>query len=140
MSSTLSSYFPRLLVEWQQEAPDAEWRAIEGTLVFMDISGFTAMSERLARHGKVGAEEVTEILNDSFTKLLAAAYDEGGYLLKFGGDAMLLFFAAGRPPRAFRVCASHAARGFRGNRRKYDCVRGKPTGTARRRIGPCECG
>jgi class 3 adenylate cyclase len=77
MSSTLLSYFPRLLVEWQQEAPDAEWRAIEGTLVFMDISGFTAMSERLARHGKVGAEEVTEILNDSFTNLRGAAYDNG---------------------------------------------------------------
>lgn len=103
MSTNLSSYFPRLLVEWQRETPDADWRAIEGTLVFMDISGFTAMSERLARHGKVGAEEVTEILNDSFTKLLAAAYDEGGYLLKFGGDAMLLFFSG----------ASHAARGCR---------------------------
>jgi class 3 adenylate cyclase/tetratricopeptide (TPR) repeat protein len=103
MSTNLSSYFPRLLVEWQQETPDAGWRAIEGTLVFMDISGFTAMSERLARHGKVGAEEVTEILNDSFTKLLSAAYDEGGYLLKFGGDAMLLFFAG----------PSHAARGCR---------------------------
>ena len=85
MSSTLSSYFPRLLVEWQQEAPDANWRAIEGTLVFMDISGFTAMSERLARHGKVGAEEVTEILNDSFTKLLAAAYEEGGGSGRDGG-------------------------------------------------------
>jgi class 3 adenylate cyclase/tetratricopeptide (TPR) repeat protein len=103
MSTNLSSYFPRLLVEWQQETPEADWRAIEGTLVFMDISGFTAMSERLARHGKVGAEEVTEILNDSFTKLLAAAYEEGGYLLKFGGDAMLLFFGG----------QSHEARGCR---------------------------
>ena len=103
MTANLSSYFPRLLTEWQRETPDARWRAIEGTLVFVDISGFTAMSERLARKGKVGAEEVTEVLNESFTKLLAAAYDEAGYLLKFGGDALLLFFAG----------AEHAERGVR---------------------------
>lgn len=103
MALNLSSYFPRLLIEWQHDALGESWRVIDGTLVFMDISGFTAMSERLARKGKVGAEEVTEVLNSSFTKLLAAAYEEGGYLLKFGGDAMLLFF---RGP-------AHAARGCR---------------------------
>ncbi len=61
--------------------------------MFIDISGFTAMSERLARSGKVGAEEVTEVMNASFTRLLQHAYDEGGSLLKFGGDALLLFYS-----------------------------------------------
>ena len=93
MASDLTPYIPRLLVEWQHETPDARCREIPGTLVFADISGFTAMSERLARTGKQGAEEVTEILDGNFARLLAAAYEEGGSLLKFGGDALLLFFS-----------------------------------------------
>jgi len=93
MASDLTPYIPRMLVEWQHETPDAAYREIDGTLVFVDISGFTAMSERLARQGKEGAEEVTTILDKTFTGLLAAAYERGGSLLKFGGDALLLFFS-----------------------------------------------
>ena len=33
-------------------------------MVFVDISGFTKMSERLARQGRVGAEELTEVIGD----------------------------------------------------------------------------
>lgn len=61
--------------------------------MFADISGFTKMSERLAKQGKVGAEEVVSVINSTFTSLLAVAYGEGGGLLKFGGDALLLFFS-----------------------------------------------
>ena len=50
------------------------------------------MSERLARHGKVGAEEVTEAVGTCFGALLALAYAAGGGLLKFGGDALLILF------------------------------------------------
>lgn len=78
-------------------------------MVFVDVSGFTTMSERLARHGKVGAEEVTDVIGDTFAVLLAEAYAYGGRLLKFGGDAMLLFFSEeGHPHRATR--AAHAMR------------------------------
>ena len=92
MSANLTPYFPRLLIDWDREAPGAAFRELEGTLVFMDISGFTAMSERLARKGKVGAEEVTDVMSGTFARLLAAAYAQGAYLLKFGGDAMFLLF------------------------------------------------
>ena len=93
MPANLTPYVPRLLVEWERDAPGANFRLIDGTLVFIDISGFTAMSERLARSGKVGAEEVTEVMNASFARLLDHAYREGGSLLKFGGDALLLFYS-----------------------------------------------
>ena len=75
-------------------APEARRRELEGTLVFVDISGFTAMSERLATKGKLGAEEVTDVMNLVFARLLDVAYAWGGGLLKFGGDALLLFFPA----------------------------------------------
>jgi class 3 adenylate cyclase/tetratricopeptide (TPR) repeat protein len=61
-------------------------------MAFVDVSGFTEMSERLAPKGRLGAEEVTDVMSATFTRLLAVAYDHGGGLLKFGGDALLLFF------------------------------------------------
>ena len=85
-------YLPRLVLQWDSDAPDSLHRQIDGTMVFVDISGFTAMSERLARFGKVGAEEVTEVLGECFKGLLAVAYPLGGRLVKFGGDALLLLF------------------------------------------------
>ena len=89
----LTPFVPRVVVDWLREAPEARRRELEGTLVFVDISGFTAMSERLATKGKLGAEEVTEVMNRVFARLLDVAYAFGGGLLKFGGDALLLFFS-----------------------------------------------
>ncbi len=114
-SSRLALYLPRLLIEWQREAPETSFCEIEGTLVFVDISGFTRMSERLAGEGKVGAEEVTDTLNSTFSRLLAIAWEDGGGLLKFGGDALLLFFT-GRE-HAPRAC--HAAVGMRRALREF---------------------
>lgn len=88
----LQPYLPRLVRYWDQDAPGDLHRAIDGSMVFVDISGFTKMSERLARHGNVGAEEVTEVINNTFVQLLPEAYAFGANLLKFGGDALLLLF------------------------------------------------
>jgi predicted ATPase/class 3 adenylate cyclase len=51
------------------------------------------MSERLARKGRVGAEEVADVIGSCFAALLGVAYGQDGSLLKFGGDALLLWFA-----------------------------------------------
>ena len=63
-------YVPRLVIEWLAENPDREWREVDGTMAFVDISGFTAMSEKLATQGKAGAEQVTEVMNTTFDALL----------------------------------------------------------------------
>ena len=98
---SLHPYLSRLVREWDDVAPGALHRAIEGSMVMVDVSGFTSMSERLARHGKVGAEEVTEVIGSTFERLLAEAYAFGATLVKFGGDALLLFFRGeGHPQRA----------------------------------------
>ncbi len=89
----LRPYLPRLLISWLNEQPGTIVRELEGSVAFVDIAGFTKMSERLARNGKVGAEEVTDVLGGVFARLLVVAYENGGSLVKFGGDALLLFFA-----------------------------------------------
>lgn len=109
-SLRLEPYVPRLLVQWLREEPDARWRAVEGTLAFADISGFTALTEKLARKGKVGAEEMSDILNATFAELLDVAYADDAGLVKWGGDAMLLLFEG----------ADHAARATRAALRMRD--------------------
>lgn len=100
----LKPYVPRLLVEWLRETPGARYRSLEGSLAFVDISGFTALTERLARKGKIGAELMRDTLDGVFTALLDEAYDWGAGLLKWGGDALLLFFdGPGHAERAARA-------------------------------------
>lgn len=88
----VTPYAPRLLIQRLAERPQASVEEVDGTVVFVDISGFTRLSERLATRGRVGAEELTEAIESCFTALLALAYENGGSLIKFGGDALLLFF------------------------------------------------
>ena len=88
----LVPFVPRLTLDWLRDDPDRLWLEVDGTLAFIDISGFTAMSERLSSLGKAGAEEVTEVMNATFAALLAVAYEQGGGLLKIGGDALLLLY------------------------------------------------
>ncbi|HXG74955.1 MAG TPA: tetratricopeptide repeat protein [Gaiellaceae bacterium] len=92
VSAELVSFVPRLTLEWLRDHPERTWLEVEGTLAFVDISGFTAMSERLSSRGRAGAEEVTEVMNATFAALLGVAYAQGGGLLKFGGDALLLLY------------------------------------------------
>ena len=66
MAIDFTPYVPRLVIEWLAENPDREWREVDGTMAFVDISGFTAMSEKLATQGKAGAEQVTEVMNTTF--------------------------------------------------------------------------
>src|SRR5690606_16744544 len=84
-NSHFRQYLPRLVRYWDDEAPGTLHRRLEASMVFVDISGFTKMSERLARHGNVGAEEVTEVIDSTFGSLLPEAYGYGANLLKFGG-------------------------------------------------------
>jgi len=88
----LKPYMPRVVLRWLCEDKRETFRDIDGTVVFVDISGFTKLSERLAKRGKVGAEELADAINTCFERLLGAAYAGGGSLVKFGGDALLLFF------------------------------------------------
>src|SRR5262245_25791139 len=66
---TFQPYLPRIVMEWRRAAPGALVQEREGSMVFVDVSGFTKMSERLARHGKVGAEEVTDVVGATFSSL-----------------------------------------------------------------------
>jgi class 3 adenylate cyclase/tetratricopeptide (TPR) repeat protein len=97
----LEPYVPRLVVDWLVDDDSRTHRRVSGTLAFVDISGFTALTERLARKGHVGAEEMSDALNATFGHLLEVAHRYGADLVKWGGDAILLMFSGdGHAPRA----------------------------------------
>ena len=91
-------------------------KAVEGTLLFADVAGFTAMSESLAQAGKEGAEELSLMMTACFTCMVNVIADYDGIPLKFGGDSVLtLFLDARHPQRAVRcgLLLQHAMRSFR---------------------------
>jgi class 3 adenylate cyclase/tetratricopeptide (TPR) repeat protein len=108
-SELLRPFVPRLVIQWLREWPGVRDMEVPGSLAFVDISGFTALTERLAKKGKIGAEELNEILDAVFGVLLDVAYAEGAGLIKWGGDAVLLLFEG--EEHAARAC--HAAYGMR---------------------------
>ena len=109
----LQRFVPRIATAWDEVAPGRSWQALDGSLCFVDISGFTSLSERMARHGRSGAEELTDILNRVFGGMLGTAYGYGGSLLKFGGDALLLLFDGESHPVRAASAVVEMQRGLR---------------------------
>ncbi|MBX0330223.1 4-phytase, partial [Oscillochloris sp. ZM17-4] len=76
--------------------------AAEGVAMIGDISGFTPLTETLARELSParGGEELTRALNGVFAPLIGEVHRYGGSVIKFAGDALIVWFP--RPPRARR--------------------------------------
>ena len=98
----LRRHVPPIALAWDDETPGELWRVVDGTLVFADVSGFTALTEKLSRRGRIGAEEIVETLNRVFGPMLRIAGTRGGELLKFGGDALLFLFTG--PDHTEQAC------------------------------------
>lgn len=82
---------------------------VEQTVLVADVTGFTAMSEKLSRIGKEGAEEVTNIINSYFSPLVKIALKYGGDVISFAGDAFTAGFEAlpgERSPHYLRTLAA----------------------------------
>lgn len=91
----LSTYLPSHLVQQKMRRPTpglARGQLLQGSLLFADVSGFTALSEQLASLGQEGAERLTDMMNRYFEKMLTILAWSGGILLKFAGDALLVYF------------------------------------------------
>lgn len=60
--------------------------------MFVDISGFTHLTEALMEHEADGAEVLAEALNHIFGPPVAEVYARGGFISNFAGDAFTALF------------------------------------------------
>ena len=67
-------YVPRTLHQHLVDDPNVQSWTQDGTAAFVDISGFTQLSEQLARKGREGAEQITDAIGNSFESILLVAY------------------------------------------------------------------
>jgi class 3 adenylate cyclase len=92
----LAAYVPALILERLAQRGEglhcAELSTLHGALLFADISGFTALTERLAPRGPAGIEQLVQRLNAYFDRLIEVLLDHGGDVLKFAGDTLIVLF------------------------------------------------
>ena len=106
MRTSLSRYLSPDVVREIGEGnlkPNLGGETVEGTIMFSDIVGFTAMSEKLS------AADVVDRLNRYFTSMLEAIFGWEGTVDKFGGDAVLAVWGAPVANEEHRTMATAAA-------------------------------
>jgi adenylate cyclase len=75
----------------------------EVTVIFADLSGFTALS------GRVSAEVLTRVTNEYLAYIVEAVESTGGYVDKFIGDAVMAMWGAPAADSNHATNAVHAA-------------------------------
>lgn len=86
------------------DAPRLESRRLEATVLFCDLRGFTALSERLE------AEQVIAVLNRYLDAVSTAVFTHGGTVVSYQGDGVMAVFGAPLPQSDHAIRALAAAR------------------------------
>src|SRR5262245_18184069 len=95
---SLAPYVPSLIARHFADSvfPPTEpiSKDFPAAVLIADLSGFTPLTEALARRGDRGAEVVQEILDSCFNKLIELVADQGGEVVNFAGDATIAVWPA----------------------------------------------
>ena len=94
---TLGTYIPNVLLQYIIKHPNPPKKPhiqeFPAAILFLDISGFTSLNERLAQLGPAGPELVSKHINSYFASLIKAVSEHGGDVLKFAGDALICMWS-----------------------------------------------
>ncbi len=86
----MKQLLPGFIIEkYQQNVREGRFEAVA---LFVDISGFTRMTEILMKSGSEGAEILSTILNKIFDALDEYVYANNGFISTFAGDAFTAIF------------------------------------------------
>lgn len=88
--------------------------------LFVDISGFSAMTEALMTHGRHGAEALAEILRAALDPMIESIFGQGGFVCTSAGDALTALFPVDGEPPATAVRALAAAWGIQAHMAGHD--------------------
>jgi class 3 adenylate cyclase len=93
LHTNIRSFLPLYVAEDESRLTVDNSSLSPGTFMFADVSGFTALSEKLMKKmGPEGTEILTQVFNNYFGRMLEIISASDGQLLKFAGDALLTFF------------------------------------------------
>ena len=62
------------------------------TVLFVDLAGFTNLTEALATFGTRGTEQLSEVVGDFFSRVTEQVLEHDGDPLSYGGDALTITF------------------------------------------------
>nr|XP_002121896.2 adenylate cyclase type 10-like [Ciona intestinalis] len=85
----LFSHIPDLVIFDKNYGKVPHILKFDGVLLFADVSGFTALTERYTMSSEKGTDALTVTLNDYIGKIVQFILQAGGDILKFAGDAIL---------------------------------------------------
>ena len=69
----------------------------DAVALFSDLSGFTALTRRLCRHGPEGAEVLGGIINRVYGRMIGEVQRDGGLITGFAGDAVSILLPGAGP-------------------------------------------
>ena len=84
-------FVPSFIIEKLNNSPKSSG-SLKAFTMFIDISGFTSMTQNLMNKGKEGSEILTTIINNIFTPSIKSIYDHNGFITTFAGDAFTAVF------------------------------------------------
>ncbi len=65
---------------------------MQACVLFVDLSGFTRLTERLMQREAEGAEELSQVLNHIFQPTIRLVYEQNGFIPYFAGDSFTALF------------------------------------------------
>jgi len=102
----LRSFIPEIVFKRiAQKKGISDFRILDLSFLYADISGFTAMSEKLSKYGREGSEKLTKIINRFFSELIKIIKSFEGDIYGFGGDAIFAFFEGEDKEKRALECA-----------------------------------
>src|SRR5512143_3444427 len=73
--------------------------------MFLDLSGFSTMTDALMQHGQHGAEVLAMLMHGVFDPLVESIFNYGGKIVGFAGDGIMALFPIGEDPKFVALSA-----------------------------------
>mgnify|MGYP006282802791 FL=1 len=86
---------PRFINDKLKESQDLRRGSFEACVLYIDMVGFTPITEEMMKKGKQGAEELSVLINRIYNPLIRKIYRRGGFVASFAGDGVTALFPGG---------------------------------------------
>ncbi|MBD3277761.1 MAG: tetratricopeptide repeat protein [Candidatus Aegiribacteria sp.] len=86
---------PRFINDKLNDSEELSRGSFEACVLYIDMVGFTPITEEMMKKGKHGAEELSVLINRIYNPLIRKIYRRGGFVASFAGDGITALFPGG---------------------------------------------